>query len=46
MDLNILSAGASKGLVESLQAKFAAETGVGIHGTFRAVGTIKEKAFA
>ena len=46
MDLNILSAGASKGLVESLQAKFAAETGVGIHGTFRAVGTIKEKALA
>ena len=46
MDLNILSAGASKGLVESLQAKFAAETGVRIHGTFRAVGTIKEKALA
>jgi molybdate transport system substrate-binding protein len=46
MDLNILSAGASKGLVESLQAKFAAETGVGIHGTFRAVGAIKEKALA
>jgi molybdate transport system substrate-binding protein len=46
VDLNILSAGASKGLVESLQAKFAAETGVGIHGTFRAVGTIKEKALA
>jgi molybdate transport system substrate-binding protein len=46
MDLNILSAGASKGLVESLQAKFTAETGVGIHGTFRAVGAIKEKALA
>jgi molybdate transport system substrate-binding protein len=46
MDLNILSAGASKGLVESLQAKFAAETGVGIHGTFRAVGTNKQKALA
>ncbi len=46
MDLNILSAGASKGLVESLQAQFRAETGVGIHGTFRAVGAIKEKALA
>ena len=43
MDLNILSAGASKGLVESLQAQFRAETGVGIHGTFGAVGAIKEK---
>src|ERR1700693_1708651 len=46
MDLNILSAGASKGLVESLQAQFRAETGVGIHGTFRAVAAIKEKALA
>ena len=46
MDLNVLSAGASKGLVESLQAQFSAETGVGIHGTFQAVGTIKEKALA
>ena len=46
MDLNILSAGASKGLVESLQAQFSAETGVGIHGTFGAVGAIKEKALA
>jgi molybdate transport system substrate-binding protein len=46
MDLNILSAGASKGLVESLQAQFSAETGVGIHATFRAVGAIKEKALA
>jgi molybdate transport system substrate-binding protein len=46
MDLNVLSAGASKGLVESLQAQFGDETGVGIHGTFRAVGAIKEKALA
>ena len=46
MDLNILSAGASKRLVESLQAQFSAETGVGIHGTFGAVGAIKEKALA
>ncbi len=46
MDLNILSAGASKGLVESLQAQFSAGTSVGIHGTFRAVGAIKEMALA
>jgi molybdate transport system substrate-binding protein len=46
VDLNILSAGASKGLVESLQAQFSAETGVRIHGTFGAVGAIKEKALA
>jgi molybdate transport system substrate-binding protein len=46
MDLNVLSAGASKGLVETLQAQFAAQAGVGIHGTFRAVGAIKEKALA
>ena len=46
MDLNVLSAGASKGLVESLQAQFFAQTGVGIHGTFRAVGEIKERVLA
>jgi molybdate transport system substrate-binding protein len=46
MDLNLLSAGAAKGLVESLQARFTAQTGVGIHGVFRAVGAIKEGALA
>lgn len=46
MDLNVLSAGAAKGLVESLQAQFLRENGVGIHGTFRAVGAIKERALA
>lgn len=46
MDLNVLSAGASKGLVESLESQFSAETGVAIHGTFRAVGAIKERALA
>lgn len=46
MDLNVLSAGASKGLVESLEPQFSAETGVAIHGTFRAVGAIKERALA
>src|ERR1700676_4665502 len=46
MYLNVLSADASKGLVASLQAQFSAETGVGIHGTFLAVGAIREKALA
>jgi len=46
MDLNVLSAGAAKGLVESLQARFTAQTGASIHATFRAVGTIKEKLLA
>ncbi len=46
MDLEILSAGAAKGLVESLQATFEAGTGIGIHGTFNAVGAIKERALA
>ncbi len=46
MDLNVLSAGASKGLVESLQARFRDETGAGIRGIFRAVGAIKEMALA
>ncbi len=46
MDLNLLSAGAAQGLVESLQTRFAAQTGASIHATFRAVGTIKEKLLA
>jgi molybdate transport system substrate-binding protein len=46
MDLNLLSAGAAKGLVESLQSRFTSETGVSIRGTFRAVGAIKEKLLA
>ena len=39
MDLNLLSAGAAKGLAEALQAPFHAETGAGISGIFGAVGT-------
>jgi molybdate transport system substrate-binding protein len=46
MDLEILSAGAAKGLVESLQATFVAETGIGVRGTFNAVGAIRERALA
>jgi molybdate transport system substrate-binding protein len=46
MDLSVLSAGAAKGIVESLQARFAAETDAGIHATFGAVGAIREMMFA
>ena len=46
MDLDVLSAGAGKGLVESLQARFTAQTGVSIHATFLAVGSIMEKLLA
>ncbi len=46
MDLNVLSAGAAKALVESLQPQFTSQTGVAIHATFRAVGAIKEKLLA
>lgn len=46
MDLNVLSAGAAKGVVEALQPRFGDETGVGVHGIFRAVGAIKEMALA
>jgi molybdate transport system substrate-binding protein len=46
MELNVLSAGAAKGFVESLQQAFAAESGTGIHGTFGAVGAIGEMALA
>jgi molybdate transport system substrate-binding protein len=46
MDLNVLSAGAAKGLVTALQQQFSAETGVDIRGSFGAVGAIHEKMLA
>lgn len=46
MDLNLLSAGAAKGLAEALRTPFHAETGAGISGTFGAVGTIRERFLA
>lgn len=46
MDLILLSAGAAKGLVEALRTAFHDETGVGITGTFGAVGTIREQFLA
>jgi molybdate transport system substrate-binding protein len=45
MDLDVLSAGAAKGLVESVGESFGVD-GVGIHGTFGAVGAIRERVLA
>lgn len=43
--VHLLSAGAAKGLVQALAARFAGERGAAIAGTFNAVGTIRD-AFA
>ena len=45
-DLMLLSAGAAKGLVESVASAFRDETGAAIRGTFGAVGTMREKLLA
>jgi len=44
--LHLLCAGAAKGLVETLQARFADETGASIEGRFGAVGAMKEALLA
>lgn len=46
MNLNILSAGAAKSLVTSLQPAFCNDAGVGVEGDFGAVGAIHEKFLA
>ena len=46
MNLNLLCAGAARGLVLALKDKLAAETGAGIDGTFGAVGAMKERLLA
>lgn len=43
MDLHILSGGAAQGVVKALQDDFRDRTGVGVQGTFGAVGMMKEK---
>jgi molybdate transport system substrate-binding protein len=43
MNLDLLSAGAAKGLVEALQPAFFSTTGAGVSGTFGAVGAIRER---
>ena len=44
--LQILSAGAVKGLVANVQAAFKAETGAEIEGSFSAVGAIQDRFLA
>jgi molybdate transport system substrate-binding protein len=45
-NLNILGAGAAKGVVEALQGGFEAETGTRLQSTFGPVGTIREQWMA
>lgn len=45
-DLVVFSAGAAKGLVEALAARFRELAGTGIAGTFGAVGAIREQFLA
>jgi molybdate transport system substrate-binding protein len=46
MNLNILSAGAAKSVIASLQPSFCTDAGVGVDGNFGAVGAIHEKFLA
>ena len=43
MNLNLLCAGAARGVVLALKDALAAETGAGIDGTFGAVGAMRER---
>ena len=45
-ELYVLSAGAAKGLVETMAPRFAAQTGVALRATFNAVGAIRERLLA
>ncbi|HEY4317779.1 MAG TPA: substrate-binding domain-containing protein [Herbaspirillum sp.] len=46
MNLNILSAGAAKSLVDALRSSFCSDAGVGVDGNFGAVGAVHEKFLA
>ncbi len=46
MQLNILSAGAAQGVVMALAAQLKAETGAELHGSFGAVGAMRDKLLA
>src|SRR5450631_824198 len=46
MHLDLLSAGAAKGLVAAMQPGFTAATGCELHATFSAVGAMQEKLLA
>ncbi len=43
MTVQVLSGGAAKGIVSALRARFAAETGSDVAGTFSAVGAMADK---
>ena len=43
MHVNLICAGAAKGLVEALRHPFEGETGATIHATFGAVGAMREQ---
>ena len=44
--IDLLSGGAAKGLVSAVQARFLAQTGFGITGSFNAVGMMKDQLLA
>lgn len=44
--IHLLSGGAAKGLVSALRARFLAQTGFGIEGSFNAVGMMKDLLLA
>lgn len=46
MRLNVLSAGAARGVVTALGARFLADAGCEVDGTFGAVGAMKERLLA
>lgn len=45
-EIHVLSGGAAQGLVTKLQARFKVKTGFAIHGTFGAVGIMKDSLLA
>lgn len=46
MSLIVLSGGAAKGLVNAVEPGFRRQTGIGVEGTFGAVGAMREKLLA
>ena len=46
MHLDLLSGGAAKGLVDTMQAAFTASTGCALRATFSAVGVMQQKLLA
>lgn len=46
MSLNLLSAGAAKGLIEALESRFADQTGQSIEGRYGAIGAMRDQFLA